>query len=486
MAAGTAMKILLVEDNLHDAELVRRHLQRDRGRPWVLEVCRTLEEATARFGSKLPDVALVDLDLADSWGLATLQKVRALAPQVPVVVLTGGSADQLAVEALREGAQDYLPKAELGPALLQRTLEHAVERHRLLGLVTQSERLASVGQLSAGMAHELNSPLAQVMAELTELEEGLAGGLSHARLSPVLDRALERLEHIRVVVDALHAFSTGQGGRRTAFDPARSIRLARRLLEGQFGPGAEFDEEVPPLPAIIGDQGQFTQAVLDMLGHAHRSRRPGESVHVRAEAKDGSVVVTVASSGRGSDDGAPAVTAKDSVGRITTVAAAVARDFGGDLRTGDAGLILRVPADVRAPASRPEPVAAVANAAERARVLWIDDDAHLLRAFKRRLDRDHDVEVCESARDALERIEGGARWDVICCDLMMPDMSGREFEQTLAVRFPELARRVIFVTGGVFTEEERRFLEESRQPRLLKPFEWDDLLDAVAEVRLAA
>jgi CheY-like chemotaxis protein len=112
----------------------------------------------------------------------------------------------------------------------------------------------------------------------------------------------------------------------------------------------------------------------------------------------------------------------------------------------------------------------------------VDDDALVGNAVRRVLDRAHVVEVETSARAALRRLEAGERFDAIVCDLMMPDMTGMELHAALRRTRPGDAARVIFLTGGAFTDEASRFLEEVPNARLEKPFESAALSAAVARV----
>jgi PleD family two-component response regulator len=131
MSAGP-LRVLVVEDNRGDRVLLRTNLA-PFGQAIAITEATTLAEALAAVnGDSLFDVALLDLGLPDSQGLATLVSFLAAAPRVPTVVLTGLDDDQTGNEAVRAGAQDYLVKGEISGALLQRSLYHSVERAKLL------------------------------------------------------------------------------------------------------------------------------------------------------------------------------------------------------------------------------------------------------------------------------------------------------------------------------------------------------------------
>jgi CheY-like chemotaxis protein len=111
----------------------------------------------------------------------------------------------------------------------------------------------------------------------------------------------------------------------------------------------------------------------------------------------------------------------------------------------------------------------------RLRILLVDDDAAFGKSMRFLLDG-HDVIPKERAREALALIESGERYDAILCDLMMPDMNGIEFYNELARVSPEHLPRLIFVTGGAFTEQARVFLEANQNPYIEKPFHAEALI----------
>ena len=118
----------------------------------------------------------------------------------------------------------------------------------------------------------------------------------------------------------------------------------------------------------------------------------------------------------------------------------------------------------------------------RARVLVVDDEHAIGRALERNLRTHHDVLALASGKEALVRILGGERFDIIVSDLMMPEMTGMDFHAELLRIDPDLARRVIFMTGGTFTANALEFLQRVSNPRIDKPVESSNLLALIAEL----
>jgi len=136
-----------------------------------------------------------------------------------------------------------------------------------------------------------------------------------------------------------------------------------------------------------------------------------------------------------------------------------------------------------APEGPAPPVAKpAAPLARRARVLIVDDEPLLRKATARILEPEHDVVVADSARQVLSLLEQGERFDVVLCDLLMPEMTGIELFECVSVRWPDIAARVVFLTGGVFSRQAAAFLESSGRPWIDKPFQVDALLEIVREI----
>jgi DNA-binding NtrC family response regulator len=115
----------------------------------------------------------------------------------------------------------------------------------------------------------------------------------------------------------------------------------------------------------------------------------------------------------------------------------------------------------------------------RARILVVDDEPAIGRALQRNLAPHHDVVAMTSARMALQRVLGGDEFDVVICDLLMPDMTGMQFYEALEEAKSALVGRVIFFTGGAYTSTARDFLNRVQNPRIEKPFQLSELLVAI-------
>lgn len=166
------LRVLLIEDNPDDADLLRERLAESRGDRVTLVVAETLREGVAYLDRGPVDLLLLDLSLPDSRGLETVTRAFAHAPRVPIIVLTGLDDDVLGVQAIHAGAQDYLAKGQVDGALLRRSMHYAIERHHLLAERTDDAQvfaaLVRVGEaLMAGLhTHAMLDRLCQVTAEV--------------------------------------------------------------------------------------------------------------------------------------------------------------------------------------------------------------------------------------------------------------------------------------------------------------------------------
>lgn len=379
------------------------------------------------------------------------------------------------------------------------------ETKRLRAQLLVSERLSSVGSLAAGVAHEINNPLAAALlhldwlaAQLTRLNAAQPA-LSESELRAQLRRLVKPVEEareagarVRDIVRDLNVFSRPEDERQEPVDLSRVLESAVRLAWNELRQRARLVRDWGELPSVRGSEARLGQVVLNLLINAAQAieeRRP-EAHEIRVSARVLSsthVLVEVCDTGSGIPAENlerifdPFFTTKPpgiGTGLGLSICQRLTASMGGQIevesRVGH-GSTFRVTLLRADP--EPEPAAAShhtpirTEAAPRGRLMVIDDDEAMGGALEQMLTPEHSVQVFVSARTALASLQAGSRVDLVLCDVMMPDMSGIEFHSALQRSHPELARRVVFVTGGTLNAQARSFLDRVDNPRLYKPFE---------------
>lgn len=132
------IRVLVIEDNPDDAELLRRKLMRAEGAHVDFELAERLSAALERLSAKTFDVVVSDLGLPDSQGFETFLRIHNQYPDIPVIVLTGHSDETMAINAVKRGAQDYLVKGQVNGSLLVRSIRYSIERQKLIAQLEKS------------------------------------------------------------------------------------------------------------------------------------------------------------------------------------------------------------------------------------------------------------------------------------------------------------------------------------------------------------
>jgi signal transduction histidine kinase/CheY-like chemotaxis protein len=384
------------------------------------------------------------------------------------------------------------------------------ERARMQVRLAEADRLAAVGTLAAGVAHEINNPLAYLLGGLDYVErelERLAPTLGEdgRELATVLGEMRTGGERIRHIVTDLRTFSRADDEARADVDLRRIADSALHIAARELERRARVVRDLGPVPVVRGNEARLGQVLLNLLVNAAQAipeGAPGTN-EVRLATRTGlagEAVVEVSDTGQGIPPELlgrifdPFFTTKPQ-GVGTGLGLWISRNLvvaaGGDLAVESAvgvGTRFRVtlpPAAPDAPLDEPAAPPAREPAAPRARVLVVDDDPLVASSIRRAIARDHEVVVETSPRAALERIVRGERYGAIVCDLMMPEMSGMQLHAALARLSPASCARVVFVTGGAFTPDAREYLEAVPNPRLEKPFDAAALRAAIRGVLAA-
>jgi PAS domain S-box-containing protein len=365
-------------------------------------------------------------------------------------------------------------------------------------------RLAGIGTLAAGDAHEINNPLAYVVSNLAWLHEQLAGGDGTAPASReealrVVEDAQDGAVRVRGIVQHLRLFARPDETVGPV-DVRAAARSAIILAQNELARHAALVTRFGDLPPVLGNENRLAQVFLHLLTNATHAipagRADRETIVVDVRAADGGerVIAEVSDTGRGI---APEIRERIFEPFFTTKAVGagsglglfvchgIVSGMGGRIEvesTPGSGSTFRVvlPAakDVRPAAERAPPAG---ESARRGRVLVLDDDERVAWALRRVLHRQHDVDVSNDPRAALERVRAGESWDVVFCDLMMPGMTGMDWFDEVCRSAPALAARVVFMTGGAFTDAAREFLARVENARVEKPFAPDEIRALVSE-----
>ncbi len=401
------------------------------------------------------------------------------------------------------GAWSLDPATRL--ARLVGTAQDVTERKELQARLLLSDRLASMGTLASGVAHEINNPLAYVIGNLDCLGQALGElrpGDPTDELTEMLEDARDGARRVASIVRDLKAFSRADEDAREAVDLAHAIELAVRLSGNQLRHRARLVRDEEPLPPALGNESRLVQVFINLLVNAAQALPEGEAERheVRVTARRdgaGHAVVSVTDTGCGIPPAQlaqvwnPFFTTKAigvGTGLGLSICHGIVKAMGGTITvTSQVGrgttFSVRLPL-AQGVAFNPRtttPPVTTAPAGPPARLLIVDDEASIGATLGRMLGREYAIECVTSAREALARVTAGERWDVILSDLMMPDMTGMDFYDALAAT-PELRPRCVFMTGGVFTERAQAFLTESGRPTLDKPFDPARLRRVLAQV----
>jgi signal transduction histidine kinase/ActR/RegA family two-component response regulator len=473
--------------------------------PLQAELAKTAETKRTELRAGLKRTLLVGLlALALGVGLSVIQGLRLARPIQELArqadKMAGGdlqarvkvrSRDEIGRLGERfnhmAGQIEELMREAIAKATMEKELELA-----------EASRLAAIGRLAAGVAHEVNNPLTYAKVNLQLLARELA---ADEEMLELVQEALHGVGRIGNVVRQLSEFAqTEQGdlpGRvRVAVDSAAKMAMV------QLKDRARLKVHVPELPQVVMDESKLAQVVLNLLVNSAQAIPTGSLdenwVQVDAQRTGDFVEITVKDTGSGiPEDALPHIfdsffTTKEvghGYGLGLSISRSLVQNAGGQIEaenwSGGGALFtvrlpVHVPAEEPARTRKPTPVPALREVVqvggERKRLLLIDDDHEVLRSLGRMLDSVFEVTAASSGKQALGLLQAdGVAYDVVLCDVMMPDGSGLEVVEALEGR-PALLSRLVLMTGGTPGVEKEALARAPTVPVLNKPFDLDDLL----------
>lgn len=383
-------------------------------------------------------------------------------------------------------------------------LQDVSEREALRDRIRRQERLVTTGTLAAGVGHEINNPLTYVSANIDfALDEirAIAGGSPSGRMRDVLEvlsEARQGTERIRKIVRGLRAFAR-EDSVAVATDVAATIEFSVSMAMHELRQHATLEIENLAVNHVLADESRLSQIIVNLLVNAAHAFETSDAtrnrVVVTAEnVGDDRVAIEVRDNGAGIAGDVigrifdPFFTTKP-VGKGTGLGLAICQSIASSLEgelscTTEVGsgttfrLILpAAPGEAMVPERPPEALASE-PVATRGRILLVDDEESILRVEQRVLSGIYDVVALTDPREAVRRIiEDREMFDVVFCDLMMPQLSGMEVYRQVGDFDPALAARFIFVTGGGVAEDISSFLATVPNERIEKPFTNDRLRD---------
>jgi PAS domain S-box-containing protein len=395
------------------------------------------------------------------------------------------------------------------------------ERIEVEGQLAQADRLSSMGMLAAGVAHEINNPLSYVLYNLESLTEDLpqllrtvrraqAGLAELAESNPALESMGELAAKMNPALldDIQERFKDALGGTHRIRDIARGLGTFSRVEEDQLVPvnlmhvievainmsynevkyRARLVKDYARTPTVMASEGRLSQVFLNLIINATQAIEEGNvednEIRVRTWTEDGAVFAEVRDTGRGIPREnlarlfEPFFTTKK-IGVGSGLGLAISRNiiesYGGTIevqsRVGQGtSFTIRLPLRAADADSTGGSSAAAAETRARGRILVVDDEDRV-RATIARMLREHETVQAAGGAEARAILEEDQAFDVILCDMMMPDISGMDLHRWLARDHPVLGGRLIFITGGTFTPLARSYLGSVDNLRLEKPFD---------------
>lgn len=407
-------------------------------------------------------------------------------------------------ETIRRVLADARTLAALGQDLARQVEHRTRERDVANEALTHAERLAAVGQLAAGVGHEINNPLTVVQVNLELLHDDAIQGRGPD--ATLVTEALDGVHRISRVVADLRTYALPESEHRELVTLASVVRSARKLASHRLRHVASVEEDLAELAPVRVDAVRLSQVFVNLLVNAgqalEEARHAEPRIVIRGRMRgDDRAAIEVVDNGVGIPADAlarlsePYFSSRHSRGG-TGLGLFVARNlvtsFDGVLefesqvgRGTTARVILPTVGDapsVRTPSEiTPLPVALPVPPPARRRALIIDDEPLIVRSVSRQL-ASFEVTTCVDPQQALTLLESPAPFDVILCDLMMPGLSGAELHGALSLSRPDRLPRMLFMTGGAVTASAESFLADPLVRHLLKPFTRADLVRALEDV----
>ena len=511
------MRLLLLEDNPTDALLVEAALEEIPGVASELCHVATLAQARHELSAGAFDVALVDLSVPDGQGLGNFEEVQSLAPQMPVIVLTGLADEEVALEAIQRGAADYLRKDTTDALLLERSIRYSIERKRNETTRLELERAhikraeaeaanRAKDEFLATLSHELRTPLNAIMGWTSLLRTGQldAETMDHALV--VIERnAKTQAQLIEDLLDVSRIVAGNFRLETLQLDLSSVVKTAAEaVIPTASAKNVRLDLRLDGAPRVCGDPMRLQQVVWNLVSNAIKFSPEGSTITVRTSFSSTdahAVALEVSDEGAGiaaeflpfvfdrfrQADGST-TRRYGGLGLGLAIVKNVVELHGGRVSVHSEGIGRGTTFRAELPLSlNPEECQTLDAPEEPARPDWstlrilcVDDQIEAREWLRQTLAaRGAQVQVAGSVAEALDKL---ASWrpHVALCDIGLPDSDGYDFLQ--AVHDRQLHVAVIALTGFASPGERDRARDAGFRDFLAKPVEPERLFAAVEGV----
>ena len=293
-------QILLIEDNPDHVELIVDTCQRAFGKDARVTVFDNITEGLVPLYRGDFDVALCDLQLPDSPIESTLVTLKHLRTDIPIVILTSLNDTETGRELVRAGVQDYLPKDELGVALLQRVCEYAIERKQQQLILEGKGRDQQV--FCRSLSHDFKSPIRNIGQLSTLLKESLASRIAlndhEMRLFGLIEN---KINVINELVDGLYQYLRVElvDAKEKEVDLQELVGEVRQFLISQGDSSAEIS--IGSLPIVVGHRSQLFVLFQNLIGNGIKYNDGTPKIRIESVVISDSVEIIVKDNGIGID-----------------------------------------------------------------------------------------------------------------------------------------------------------------------------------------
>jgi two-component system NtrC family sensor kinase len=495
IVATVAGEAAIALDNVHLVTLLSRGK-----REWELTVdaipqaiCvvdgnHAVRRANRAFG------ALADVPLTEITGRPLIGLVPPAWADPIARALSHAEGESVELEgAGRLFTMSVLPLAQAGDGAAVLIFDDQTEKRRLQDQLIQSEKMSAIGQLIAGVAHDLNNPLASVVGFADYLAE--QSDKAPPEMVEPLRAIRQEAERAANIVKNLLTFARKQEHERRVLPVKQILTSTLLLLKNQLMAGRiEASLEVEDaLPDVAADPIQMQQVFINLVSNAAQAIEGsgvGGRIEIHAVPWLDGVAVVVEDDGPGVPPDMhekvfePFFTTKppgEGTGLGLSICQGIVKEHGGRLSL-TAGSQRGAAFRVELPGAKPVEVDSPSPAAETGPldILVIDDEPHIQHYMWATLESwGHRVVLASNGDDGLAQIKQGP-FDVVITDLRMPQLGGREMYQLLVQEYPEVAQRVVFITGDTVRGDTLAFLESAGRPYLRKPFSLAELRGVLA------